>query len=125
VRGYTFCYEQQFEKYIPLDDFSTPYLAICRTYAKVLCYTGIFNELLVDNENPEVKSIAAIYKDKISKKILNRLHEAKENYEAWIKAGHVDGIDTFRTRLLSLANEYSDSLESIQKAVETLPEKLG
>ena len=50
---------------------------------------------------------------------------AKEDYEAWIKAGHVDGIDTFRERLLSLANEYSDSLESAQKAVETLQEKLG
>ena len=123
--GLTGLYEQQFEKYIPLDNFSDPYQAICRTYSKVLCYTGIFNELLAENENPEVKSIAAIYKDKISKKILNRLHEAKEDYEAWIKAGHVDGIDTFRERLLSLANEYSDSLESAQKAVETLPEKLG
>ncbi len=123
--GLTGLYWQQFEKYLPLDKFSDPYQAICRTYSKVLCYTGLFNELLVENENPDVKSIAAIYKDKISKKILNRLHEAKEDYEAWIQAGHVDGIDTFSTRLLSLTNEYSDSLESIQKAVDSLPDKLS
>ena len=122
--GLTGLYEQQFEKYIPLDEFSKPYQAICRTYSKVLCYKGIFNELLLENENPEIKPIAAIYKDNISKKILYRLHEAKEDFEAWIQAGHVDGVDTFRTRLLSLANEYSDYLESVQKAVEALPKKV-
>ena len=123
--GLSGLYEQQFEKYLPYEEFTKPHIVVCRAYTKILCYTLIFTGFLIWNEDPEVKSIASTYKHKISDKILHRLHEAKEDYEAWIQAGHVEGIDTYRARFLSIINEYSDSLESAKKSLETLSEKLG
>lgn len=115
-------YELQFEKYIPLDDFSKPYNAICRVYFETLFYTSFWNKILIENKDTNVQSNAAIYLENISLRMLNVLREAKEDFETWIKAGNVDGIEAFNGRLLKLAEEYSDSRESVRKEIETWPE---
>lgn len=120
--GLTELYEKKFERYLPLDNFSKPYNAICRIYFEIFCYTSFWNEVLTENKDPDVQSTAAIYLDNISSRMLNVLREAKEDFDAWIKAGHVDGIESFKARLLKLAEEYSDSHESVQKVIETWPE---
>lgn len=123
--GFTGLYEQKFEQYLPLDDFSKPYNAICRVYFEIFCYTSFWNEVLTENKNPDVQSTAAIYLDNISSRMLNVLREAKEDFETWIKAGHADGIEVFKERLLKLAEEYYDSHESVQKTIETWPEYIN
>ncbi len=120
--GLTGLYEQKYERYLPLDDFSKPYDAICRIYFEIFCYTSFWNKILTENKDPDVQSTAAIFLDNISSKMLNVLREAKEDFEAWIKAGNVDGIESFKARLLKLAEEYSDSHESVRKVIETWPE---
>ena len=117
--GITGLYESKFERYFPLDDFSNPYNAVCTAFVNVDRYTLFWNSVLIENENPDVRSTAAIYLDNISSRMLNVLREAKEDFETWIKAGHVDGIDVIKERLLKLAEEYSDSHKSVQKEIET------
>ncbi|MDR4499017.1 MAG: hypothetical protein MRK02_14030 [Candidatus Scalindua sp.] len=56
--GVTGLYEQQFERYLPLDDFWKPYNAICRSYLNIYCYTCFFNTLLSENKDSDVKSTA-------------------------------------------------------------------
>jgi hypothetical protein len=118
--GLSCLYKQQFNQYLSEDEFSNPYRAICRMYIHVLCYTFVINELSTVTKNPEIQSLAQTWLDKIPSEVLGKMHEVKNDFEAWIDAGHVHGIDELRNRGLTLLDEYSEGYESVKKDWELL-----
>jgi len=112
-------YEQQFSKYMPINEFENLYKAICICCTEVTYYSLIFAALEHYGDS-NVQSTAAVYNDKITSSILDKLLEAKKDFEEWIQAGHVDGMEIIRNRLQALVDEYDKAKESAQNELNIL-----
>lgn len=108
-------YEEQFNSYMPLDNFWGSYIAMTAQYTRFL-YVKLFSQVMSEQDRLDLRRVSELYEEACADSTVLELAEIRAKYCDAIKKGFVENLFPLQKRFASIAQSAISSVEAAFKS---------
>lgn len=103
-------YQEYFESYMPLEDFSQPYRAMTELYMRFLC-AKLFSSVMSEHDRLDLQKVSEAYERACTDSTVLELGDIRRHYFDAIRGGFTDHLYPLQQRFAKISKTAQASIE--------------